>query len=64
MKLVQMRPQTVSMTTDSVAEARKRIAAIGGEPGRMTPAEFARYIRVENVRWRKLFSDGRLRVEP
>jgi tripartite-type tricarboxylate transporter receptor subunit TctC len=45
-------------------EARKRIAAIGGEPGRMTPAEFARYIRAENARWRKLFSDGRLRVEP
>jgi tripartite-type tricarboxylate transporter receptor subunit TctC len=44
-------------------EARKRIAAIGGEPGRMTPAEFARYIRAENARWRKLFSDGRLRVE-
>jgi len=45
------------------AEARKRIAAIGGEPGRMTPTEFARYIRAENARWRKLFSDGRLRVE-
>jgi tripartite-type tricarboxylate transporter receptor subunit TctC len=45
------------------AEARKRIAAIGGEPGRMTPAEFARYIRAENARWRRLFSDGRLRVE-
>ena len=45
------------------AEARKRIAAIGGEPGRMTPAEFARYIRAENARWRRLFSDGGLRVE-
>jgi tripartite-type tricarboxylate transporter receptor subunit TctC len=44
-------------------DARKRIAAIGGEPGRLTPAEFARYIRAENSRWRKLFSDGRLRVE-
>ena len=45
------------------ADARKRIGAIGGEPGRMTPAEFARYIRAENARWRKLFSDGRLMVE-
>jgi tripartite-type tricarboxylate transporter receptor subunit TctC len=45
------------------AEARKRIGAIGGEPGRMTPLEFARYIRAEHARWRKLFSDGRLRVE-
>ena len=44
-------------------EARKRIGAIGGEPGQMTPAEFARYIRAENARWRKLFGDGRLSVE-
>jgi len=46
------------------AEAHKQIGAIGGEPGRMTPAEFARHIRAENARWRKLFSDGRLKVEP
>jgi hypothetical protein len=39
------------------------MAAIGGEPGRMTPAEFGRYIRSENERWKKLFSDGRLKVE-
>ena len=39
-------------------DVRKRIAAIGGEPGHMTPAEFARYIRAENARWKKLFSDG------
>jgi tripartite-type tricarboxylate transporter receptor subunit TctC len=45
------------------AEARKRIGVIGGEPGRMTPAEFARYIRAEQARWKKLFSDGRLKVE-
>jgi tripartite-type tricarboxylate transporter receptor subunit TctC len=45
------------------ADVRKRIGAIGGEPGRMTPAEFARYIRAENARWRKLLSDGRLNVE-
>jgi tripartite-type tricarboxylate transporter receptor subunit TctC len=45
------------------ADARRRIGAIGGEPGRMTPAEFARFIRAENARWKKLFSDGRLSVE-
>jgi tripartite-type tricarboxylate transporter receptor subunit TctC len=45
------------------ADARQRIGTIGGEPGRMTPAEFARYIRGENARWRKLFRDGRLVVE-
>jgi len=46
------------------AEARKQLDVIGGEPGRMTPAEFARYMRAETARWRKLFSDGRLKVEP
>jgi tripartite-type tricarboxylate transporter receptor subunit TctC len=44
------------------AEARRRIAAIGGEPGQLTPDRFARYISAESARWRKLFSDG-LRVE-
>jgi tripartite-type tricarboxylate transporter receptor subunit TctC len=44
-------------------DARRRIAAVGGAPGRLTPAEFAHYIRSENIRWRKLFSDGRLRLE-
>ena len=39
-------------------DVRKRIGAIGGEPGHMTPAEFARYIRAEDARWKKLFSDG------
>jgi tripartite-type tricarboxylate transporter receptor subunit TctC len=62
-------PQSVARISEVVlkgvqtAEARKQIGAIGGEPGRMTPAEFARYIRTENARWRKLFSDGRLKVE-
>lgn len=45
------------------AEARKKIGSIGGEPGRMTPAEFARHIHAEHARWKKLFSDGRLKVE-
>jgi tripartite-type tricarboxylate transporter receptor subunit TctC len=63
------RPQTVARISEvmlkgvQTAEARRQIGAIGGEPGRMTPAEFARHIRAENTRWRKLFSDGRLRVE-
>jgi tripartite-type tricarboxylate transporter receptor subunit TctC len=45
------------------AEARKRMGAIGGEPGRMTPPDFARYIRAEHARWSKLLRDGRLVVE-
>jgi tripartite-type tricarboxylate transporter receptor subunit TctC len=45
------------------ADVRKRIGAIGGEPGHMTPAEVARYIRAENARWKSLLSDGRLSVE-
>ena len=43
--------------------ARKRIAAIGAEPGHMTPAEFGRYIHAENARWKKLFADGLIRIE-
>jgi tripartite-type tricarboxylate transporter receptor subunit TctC len=45
------------------ADARQRIGTIGGEPGRMTPAEFARYIRAESARWKKMFRDGRLVIE-
>ena len=45
------------------ADARKRIGAIGGEPGRLTPAEFARYIRAETARWSKLFSEERLSLD-
>jgi tripartite-type tricarboxylate transporter receptor subunit TctC len=44
-------------------EVRERIAAIGGEPGRMTPAEFGQYIHAENTRWKKLFADGLIRIE-
>lgn len=45
------------------AEVRKRITALGAEPGRMTPAGFGRYIRAENARWKKLFADGVVSVE-
>ncbi len=44
-------------------EVRERIAAIGAEAGRMTPAEFGQYIRAENTRWKKLFADGLIRIE-
>lgn len=40
------------------AEVRRRIAALGAEPGHMTPAELGRYIRSENMRWKKLLADG------
>jgi tripartite-type tricarboxylate transporter receptor subunit TctC len=62
-------PQTVTRISEVVlngvqtADARRRIGTIGGEPGRMTPADLARFIRDENARWRKLFRDGRLVVE-
>ena len=44
-------------------EVRDRIAAIGAEAGRMSPAEFGRYIHTENTRWKKLFADGLIRIE-
>jgi tripartite-type tricarboxylate transporter receptor subunit TctC len=62
-------PQTVTRLSEVVlngvqaADARRRIGTIGGEPGRMTPGELARFIRAENARWRKLFREGRLMVE-
>ena len=45
------------------ADARKRIAALGAVPGHMTPAEFGRYIRAENARWKNIFSEGLVRIE-
>ena len=45
------------------ANVRQRINAVGAEPGRYTPAEFAAYIRAENARWRRLFADRALRLE-
>ena len=45
------------------ADARKRIAAVGAEPGHMTPAELGQYIHSENTRWKKIFADGSVRVE-
>jgi tripartite-type tricarboxylate transporter receptor subunit TctC len=44
-------------------EARQRIGSIGGEPGRLTPAEFGQYIRAENAHWSKIFADGVVRLE-
>jgi tripartite-type tricarboxylate transporter receptor subunit TctC len=45
------------------AEARRRIAAVGAEPGHMTPAELGQYIRAENARWRKILADGSVRID-
>lgn len=45
------------------AEVRKHIAILAAEPGRTTPAEFARYIKAENLRWKKLFADGVVSAE-
>src|SRR5262249_49665224 len=45
------------------AHARKRIAAVGAAPGRMTPPEFARYLHAENARWKKILSEGAVRLE-
>jgi tripartite-type tricarboxylate transporter receptor subunit TctC len=42
------------------AGLRKRIDAIGGMPGQMTPAEFAGFIRSEHARWKKIL-EGELR---
>ena len=36
-------------------DARKRIAAVGAEPGHMTPAEFGQYIHAENIAVEKDF---------
>jgi tripartite-type tricarboxylate transporter receptor subunit TctC len=44
-------------------ETRQRIRGIGGEPGRLTPAEFGQYIRAENARWGKLFADAVVHIE-
>jgi tripartite-type tricarboxylate transporter receptor subunit TctC len=43
------------------ADVRKRIAAIGGEPGQMTPTEFGRYIGAEGARWKELLIEGAAR---
>ena len=45
------------------AATRKQIAALGAMPGRLTPAEFGRYIHLENARWKKVFSDWLVRID-
>jgi tripartite-type tricarboxylate transporter receptor subunit TctC len=37
--------------------ARQRLATIGGEPGRLTPGQFAQYLRAESARWRRIVAD-------
>lgn len=45
------------------AEARERVAALGGEPGRMTVTGFAEYIHTENARWKRIFDDGLVHID-
>lgn len=40
--------------------ARKRIALIGAEPGRMTPAEYRQYLATESARWAKLLREAQV----
>jgi tripartite-type tricarboxylate transporter receptor subunit TctC len=42
---------------------RQRIRGIGGEPGRLSPAEFGQYIRAENAHWSKIFADAVVHLE-
>jgi tripartite-type tricarboxylate transporter receptor subunit TctC len=44
-------------------EVRDRIAGIGAETGRMTPAEFGQHIHAENTRWKKLFDERLILIE-
>ena len=44
-------------------EIRKRITAIGAEPGNMTSSEFGRYLGSENIRWKKILADGHVHLE-
>jgi len=62
-------PWVVSRLSDALSkglqagEARRRIRGIGGEPGRLSPAEFGHYIRAETAHWSKIFADGVVRLE-
>ncbi len=40
--------------------ARERLATIGAEPGQLTPAQFAQYLRAENARWRRIVAEVRI----
>lgn len=44
-------------------EARDALMMLGGQPDDMSPSEFDRYLRSESARWKKLFSDGTVRIE-
>ncbi|HET7160179.1 MAG TPA: tripartite tricarboxylate transporter substrate binding protein, partial [Burkholderiales bacterium] len=44
-------------------EARKQLAAEGGEAVGNTPEEFARWIRTEIAKWTKVVKDANIRVE-
>jgi len=40
--------------------ARQRLGTIGAEPGQLTPAQFAQYLRAENARWRRIVAEVRI----
>jgi tripartite-type tricarboxylate transporter receptor subunit TctC len=45
------------------AEVRERLAAIGQDPAPGTPADFARLIREETVKWQKVIRDSGLKAQ-
>jgi tripartite-type tricarboxylate transporter receptor subunit TctC len=57
------RISTVLLTGLQTVDTRKRLAALGAIPGRMTPAEFGRYIHAENARWKKILDQGVVRLD-
>lgn len=42
---------------------REQIAALGAQPGQMTPAQYRAYLQAETARWRKLAAEGKIRKE-
>jgi len=44
-------------------EAREALMMLGGQPDDMSPQDFERYVRSESARWRRLFSDGTVRID-
>ena len=45
------------------AEIQKRVAAEGAELGGMPPAEFARFIRDEAAKWKRVVREANIRIE-
>jgi tripartite-type tricarboxylate transporter receptor subunit TctC len=45
------------------AELKERLAALGAEPSRKTPEQFARYVREEIVKWAKVVRDSGAKLD-